>query len=428
MTSWPKIIKECLTAASVGTLWSAVLILPALAETVDRIVARVNSEIVTQSAVEERSMALSQQLNQGLQNALPTGDALMQQALDNIIEEKLKIQEAKKLGLEVDEENVTMALDDIKEKNSFSDSDFEALLERDGSSLENYKAIIRDQILASRVTQMELGRRAKVTDRQIKRYYNRNRKNYWEAPKVRARHILFIIDKKTPKEDIRLKEIKALKILRRVRAGEDFVQLAKKHSEDVSAHLGGDIGTIERGKMVKEFENAVFRLKAGEVSEIVRTPYGLHIIKCDEVFPGKTKNFDEVREEIRARLFLEKQNKTYKDWIGDLREKAFIEVSLFEKQHPSTITAGEKEELPTTRLSNDNFSSEDGLRGKMVKSQSKKNFHSSSARQPSLSSEAEPFDPQTIEKRLKYFKRLRDSNKISESEYQKRKKELLHKL
>ena len=428
MTCWPKTIKKCLTAASVGTLCGATLILPALAETVDRIVARVNSEIVTQSAVEERSIALSEQLNQGLQDSLSAGDALMQQALDSIIDEKLKIQEAKKLGLEVDEENVTKAFDDIKEKNQISDSDFEALLEREGNSLENYKAVIRDQILVSRITQMEMGNRGKVTDRQIRRYYNRNQKDYWKAPQVHARHILFIIDEKTSKKDIHLKEIKAREILDRARAGEDFAQLARKHSEDVSAHLGGDVGIIERGKMVKEFENAAFRLKADEVSEIVRTPYGLHIIKCDEVIPGKTKAFDKVKEEIGARLFSEKQKKAYKDWIGDLREKAFIEASLFERQHPSTITAREKEEPQTARLSNDNFFPKDGLSRGTVKSRPKKNFHRSPARQPARSSGLESFDPKAMEKRLKYFKQLRDNNKISESEYQKKKKELLNKL
>ena len=156
MTCWPKIIKKCLAAVSVGTL-CAMLNLPVLAETVDRIVARVNSEIVTQSAVEERSIAFSEQLNQGLQGSLPAENALMQQALDSIIDEKLKIQEAKKLGLEVDEERVVKALDDIKEKNHISDSDFEALLKRDGRSMENYKAIIRDQILVSRIPTVKWG-------------------------------------------------------------------------------------------------------------------------------------------------------------------------------------------------------------------------------------------------------------------------------
>ena len=427
MTCWPKIIKKCLAAVSVGTL-CAMLNLPVLAETVDRIVARVNSEIVTQSAVEERSIALSELLNQDLQGSLPTGDALMQQALDSIIDEKLKVQEAKKLGIEVGEENVAKAIEDIKERNQIGNSDFEALLEREGRSLESYKAIIRNQILVSRITQIEMASRAKVTDRQVRGYYKRNQKDYWEAPKVRARHILFIIDEKTSKKDIHSKEIKSLEILDRVRAGEDFAQLAREYSEDVSAHLGGDIGTVERGKMVKEFENVVFRLKAGEVSEIVRTQYGLHIIKCEEVIRGKTKAFDKVEGEIRARLFLEKQNKAYKDWIGDLREKAFVEVSLFERQPPSTTTDREKEEPQTARLSNYNFSSKAGLGGRAGKSRPKKNFRRSPARQPALSLESEPFDPQAIEKRLKYLKRLRDNNKISEGAYQRKKKELLNKL
>jgi peptidyl-prolyl cis-trans isomerase SurA len=413
---------------SVGVLWSTTLILPALAETVDRIVARVNSEIVTQSAVEERSIAFSEQLNQGLQGSLPAENALMQQALDSIIDEKLKIQEAKKLGLEVDEERVVKALDDIKEKNHISDSDFEALLKRDGRSMENYKAIIRDQILVSRITHSEMGNRAKVTDREIRRYYNRNRKDYWEAPQVRARHILFIIDEETSKKDIPLKKTKAQAVLRRVRAGEDFAQLAREYSEDVSAHVDGDLGILERGKMVKEFEDAVFRLKAGEVSGIVRTQYGLHIIRCDEVIPGKTKAYDKVKEEIGAQLFLEKQKRAHKDWISGLREKAFIEVSLFEKQHSSTSTTGEGEEPQTAELSKDNFSSKTRLGGETVKSQPKKRSLRSSVRQPVLSPGAKPLDSKTIEDRLKYLKRLRDNNNISKREYQKRKKELLSKL
>ena len=82
-------------------------------------------------------------------------------------------------------------------------------------------------------------------------------------------------------EEIRLKNAAAQKVIRQINAGKNFEELAKKYSEDVSAHQGGDVGVVERGMMVREFEEAAFLLKVGEVSNIVKTRYGLHIIKCD---------------------------------------------------------------------------------------------------------------------------------------------------
>ena len=90
--------------------------------------------------------------------------------------------------------------------------------------------------------------------------------------------------------------------LKKIRSGADFIAVAKEFSEDISASTGGDLGEIERGKMVPEFEKAAFLIKEGEVSGLVKTPYGLHIIKVDKIFPGQTLPLDKVQEQIKNRF------------------------------------------------------------------------------------------------------------------------------
>ncbi|KMP12491.1 hypothetical protein UR09_01145 [Candidatus Nitromaritima sp. SCGC AAA799-A02] len=415
MTHWLKSIKGWVAAGFLAGILTPSA--PVWADTLDRVVAKVNSEIVTLSAVEDRFIVLSQKLLAAGQDQ-PSREKLMQQALDSIIDERLQVQEAKKMGFEVEEESVLKALDEIKRNNRISDEDFEAMLEREGRSLEAYKNVIRDQILVSRITHIQMGSRVKVGAKEIKKYYHKHRKDFWEPPKVKARHILFIIDENAPEKDIRLKKIKAKEILRRIRAGKDFAGLAKKYSEDVSAHSGGEIGIIEHGMMVPEFEEVVFRMKAGEVSGIVKTRYGLHIIKCDEVIPGQSKLFDQVKDEIQARLAFEREKKVYQSWMGELRERAFIEMSLYEGQsNPDRYN--KKEGPQTASLAKDDFFNDDTSNSKAATHPPKK------TRKPKLALDKESAEHRFVKKKLRYLKKLRDSKKISESEYQKRKKKLL---
>ena len=127
-----------------------------------------------------------------------------------------------------------------------------------------------------------------VSKRDIKKYYRVNQKKFWTIGKVHALHILFIIDDKLTPEERQIKEAKAKNILGKIRGGANFEKMAKLYSEDLSGASGGDLGMLEKGKMVAEFEEAVFALRDGEVSDLVKTPYGLHIIKAQKVYPGNT--------------------------------------------------------------------------------------------------------------------------------------------
>jgi peptidyl-prolyl cis-trans isomerase D len=149
------------------------------------------------------------------------------------------------------------------------------------------------------------GFKAQVTlnDDEIKAYYEYNVETFKELKQVRARHILFKVKEGASEDEEKGVREKAKAVLEEAKKGADFAELAKKHSEDLSnKKQGGDLGYFPSGRMTKPFEDAAFSLKPGEVSDLVRTEFGYHIIKVEEVKEARTKGLDEVRNEISKRL------------------------------------------------------------------------------------------------------------------------------
>jgi hypothetical protein len=213
--------------------------------------------------------------------------------------------------------------------------------------------------------------------------------------------------------------------------------LAKKYSEDVSSSSGGEIGYVTKGNLVAEFEEVAFKLKEGEVSGLVESRYGLHIIKNDHIVPGRVKPFDDVKEEIGRRLFAESRKAHYAEWMTRLKKAAFIETYLFESQ--KSLQNNKK----PRRLARP--SPQDKKKSQRLARPSPKEKGNRSAREPVKSDpffeeweEADlrkspestngPSDFQSIEQELNHFKYLLEEKKISESEYQERKKQLLDQL
>lgn len=144
---------------------------------------------------------------------------------------------------------------------------------------------------------------AQVTEKQIKDYYEDHAADYHKEMEVRARHIVFSIKEGTPEADIEKIRAEAEKVLAEAKQGKDFTELAKKYSQDPSvAENGGDLGYFTRGKMVPAFADAAFSLKTGEISDLVRSPFGFHIIKIEDVHPEKITSLEEARSEIESRL------------------------------------------------------------------------------------------------------------------------------
>lgn len=404
------------------------------AKVFDRVVAKVNSEIITLSTVQERVMMLGERAaNQDI-----SLDELMRKALDLIIEEKLQLQEAKRLKLEVDDESIMRAIDDIKQKNNLTDDDMNQMLKHEKSTLDQYKSRIKDQIMISKVVGFQMRNRINIGEKAIKLYYATHQKDFYVPDQVHPRHILFIYDDKITEAQKQLKMKLAIDVLKKILEGANFVEMAQKYSEDVSAGAGGDLGFLERGKMIPAFEEAVFKLRPGDVSTVVTTPYGLHIIKLEEFRSGRTKLYREVRDEIDQRLFAEKRENAYKAWMDELKKTAFIKNNLFEetvsykqdKVETASLDPKIDDSASKNSAKNNASGKNSGARDKKG-SKVKKSAKSESPKpqkQESQSSQGETTDYDAMEKKLVDIQNLRNQNKISESEYRKRKEELLNKL
>ncbi|NIY18793.1 MAG: hypothetical protein GWM98_30030, partial [Nitrospinaceae bacterium] len=387
----------------------------ALAVTFDQIVAKVNKEIITESELEERTnFELSNLMKRNVQ-PLPSKAFLKHKILDRMIEEKLLLEAARKLDLKVNDESVLKAIADIEKNAGLRPGQLEGILKAENKSMEEYRNDIRNQILMSKVMSYEVHGKIKVGEKEAIAYYEEHLKEFWRPEKIKARHILFILDKSLALEDIALKESKAARALKKIRQGQKFEEVAREYSEDISANSGGDLGEIERGKMVPEFEKAAFQLKEGEVSGIVKSPYGLHIIKVDKFIPGGTVPFEEVRAQIQRKLQSEKGKTEYEAYLTELRQNAFIEKRLPPLPEPKARLA---EKVAPNWVPP--HQPQDGKKAQVP---------SRSVPEGAPLSDGNPFARfQPVEEQLRHYKRLKDSDQISEEEYQQKKQKLLDSL
>lgn len=421
MKYWQKSVKPVAAVLVLGL--SLLASHPVFARVVDRVVAKVNGEIITLSAVEERVSIAKQQMSAAETSTDLSDKQLIENTLNAIIEEKLQLQEAKKSGLEVNDETIENAFKDIRKRNNITESQMEEMLKQEGRSLEQYKEVIREQILVTKVVQFYIGKSGNVSNRQIKKYYFENQKDYWESRQPFVRHILFIVDKDAAPEKKKLKRVKANEILRQIRAGKDFYKMAKKYSEDVSASSGGEVGLLKKGHLVREFEEVAFRLKPGEVSDVVESRYGYHIIKVDRVIPGRTKPLNEVKEKIERILQFQNKKQKYQKWMDELKKDAMIQITLFQD---NKLMKNPEQDLFLEKA----LSSQDPPKGRLPRKNKDQWEEASNVKNKKaakiLGLKQNNF--KEIKNRLAFVKKLRKNEKISEEEYQARKRKLLDRL
>ncbi|MGL5713115.1 MAG: peptidylprolyl isomerase [Paraclostridium sp.] len=250
-------------------------------------------------------------------------DELKKVILDQMIQEEVIYQEAKKENLEAKEEDINTKFNELKESIS-NDEEYAKFLKDNGIDDEFLKyQLIKDMSIQNYKEKFD--KETEVSDNDMKKYYEENKDKYIEN-EVKASHILIsTVDDKTnePLSDKDKKEArkKIEEIYTKVKAGEDFTELARQYSQDeYSAVNGGNLGFFGKGKMVVEFEETAFSLEKGEVSEIIESQFGYHIIKVTDK-KYKEHSFDEVRDDIKEQLLYQQ----YSEQVGKIQEDADIE-------------------------------------------------------------------------------------------------------
>lgn len=296
---------------------------------VDRVVAVVNQEVITQSELDEIFFPIHQQLSetyQGEELARRLQDA-RNKILSQLIEDKLVRQEAAKLNIEVTDQEVEERLLEFK-KQFPPDRDFDEMLRAQNLDLKTIKDKIRDQVTIQKLHYVQIQRNTAVSPLEEKEFYDRHPEQFVEKEKIKLWAITI------PKsQEAALKgtmdegaKKKAESILRELKKGKDFSELAMQESKDAHAKEGGLIGYVARGDMIGKIDDILFQLKENEISSLVETERSYHIFKVGDKQPGKTLSFEEARERIHEMLYREKSNARFEEWMEELKKKAYISI------------------------------------------------------------------------------------------------------
>jgi peptidyl-prolyl cis-trans isomerase C len=257
----------------------------------------------------------------------PRAKEVLRQILDNLIDRELLLQRAKSLKMAVPPQQVDTQMQQLVQRFPSKEA-FEQALTAQNFTMDALKKDVEGQLLRQQLVKKEVLDKVNVSARDVQTFYDQHKDKYIEEEQVRARHILIRVPQEvSPTDDAKLKS-KADDALKRAKTGEDFAALAKELSDDGSKENGGDLGFFPRGRMVAPFEEAVFALQPGQISEIVRTQFGYHIIKAEERKTGKALAFDEAKAQAQDDLTREQTYERYQKYVAGLRSKAKVEVLL----------------------------------------------------------------------------------------------------
>jgi peptidyl-prolyl cis-trans isomerase SurA len=251
---------------------------PNAAVLVDRIVAVVNSEVITGREVAERVKTITQQLTQQ-GTALPAADVLQKQVLERMITERLQLQLAKETALRVDDLQLDRTVARVAETNKLSLTEFRQALERDGIQFDKFREEVRNEIMLSRLREREVDNRIVVTENEIDYFLSQQGASQSDANEYNVAHILLRLPEQASPEQVDKQRAGAERVLLQLREGADFAKLAVSYSDATDALQGGAMGWRARDRLPELFAQALDGMKPGEVSGIIRSPAGFHVIK-----------------------------------------------------------------------------------------------------------------------------------------------------
>jgi peptidyl-prolyl cis-trans isomerase SurA len=300
---------------------SLLLVRGASGEIVERIVVKVNGDVVTMSEFEARQIAAVQANHITPDQIEPYLRENNAKILQDAVDDLLLVQRAYEIDVKVRPEYLKEVIDGIKQENHFeNDQVFEAQLRKEGLSLEELKRNIERSILRRQVVSREVESKLQVTEADVKADYSAHMDEYRHKPKVHLQEIFL-----KPGE-----EALAHEILSKARAGEDFATLARTYSEAKSRASGGDIGSLASGELTKDLEKAAFSLPAGAISDPLVGGDGIRILRVVDKSAEVVVPFEEAKADILKRLMAQRQTEAYQKYIEDLRKTASVQTMVKE--------------------------------------------------------------------------------------------------
>jgi peptidyl-prolyl cis-trans isomerase C len=291
-------------------------------------VADVNGSVISRTDLDFETNQYKQQLEQkGQAVSEEQLKDVQKQALEGLINQELLFQDSRAKGIQVTEKAIDDRLAAIKQRFG-NEAEYQKALAGLNLKESDLKNKITRGLAIEELIQTQIDNKVVISDQDSEAFYKGHPEFFKQSEQVKASHILIKVEKDASDSDRAKAKAKIDEVQKKLKDGEDFAKLAQEYSEGPSNEKGGDLGYFERGQMVKEFEDAAFALKPGEVSGVVQTQFGYHIIKVTDKKPESTMAYDEVKERIVEYLKREEARKDLQLYIEKLRNAAKIERFL----------------------------------------------------------------------------------------------------
>jgi peptidyl-prolyl cis-trans isomerase SurA len=274
---------------------------PKQSASIDRIEAVVNDDIVTHQELEDRTASVTKML-QRQKTMLPDGNVLERQVLERMISEMLQAQFAKETGLRVDDAMLDKTILRIAQQNKFdSVGAFRAKVEQDGTDFKEFREEIRNEMISARLREREVDNKLVISENEVDNYLSNQARQEGKGEEMQLAHILVVVPEQASADKIQTFRNRAEQALAKLRGGAPFSQVAAGYSDAQDALKGGELGWRTADRLPPIFAEALQKMKPGEVSEILRSPSGFHIIK---LLDRRSKDSPIVVSQTHARHIL----------------------------------------------------------------------------------------------------------------------------
>ncbi len=295
----------------------------------DRVVAVVNDEVITQAEMDVFLRPIYEQYGkemsgETLEKAL---QEIRRRILNQMIEDKLVYQEAVRTGIEVKDEEVDKEFAELKAKME-KPEELDQMLEREGLTLKALRERLKKQVMVRQLQDREIRSKVIVSPAEVEDFFKKNPNQFKIKERVRVRSLTI---KKS--EEARTKGLTDEKAKQRIelleqkiRLFRNFDQIVKDSSEDSHARQEGLGDWIERGSMIESIDEVIFKTSVGQLTGIVETPIGYHIFRIEAKEPEKIKTFEEAKDPIGGYLFRQKSDERFRDWMEEIKKAAYISI------------------------------------------------------------------------------------------------------
>jgi parvulin-like peptidyl-prolyl isomerase len=276
----------------------------------DHILAQIDGEQISVEAFEREFRELMLEPGTGTQER--SLSELKQAFLDQMIERKILVQEARRVGIKVTPEELNQAISEVK--TDYPGEGFGEKLGLKGTTLEEWKRRLEEKLLAEKMIRTSLRYRGEITEKEALQYYEKHPELFQVKEKVKARQIVVADGEE------------ALQILKRLRKGESFEKLAREKSLGPERVEGGDLGYFSKGERPAEFDE-IFSMEVGAISEVIRSPYGYHVFKLEKKTEPRQISFEEAKGGILEELRQRRGEEEYQRWLKGLKGKARVKIN-----------------------------------------------------------------------------------------------------